>query len=138
MSTPIMLYDGDCALCNRAVHFVIDHERSSQICFAALQSDLGRSYLRRFGLSEEDCDTFVLVQGEQVATRFDAVCRVNELMGGPWKVLARCLRWVPRFLGDALYGLVVQNRFRWFGRAEHCRLPDEKVAHRFIGHSDES
>ncbi len=131
-----MLYDGDCALCNRAVHFVLDHDRHGQICFAALQSELGQSYLRRFGLSERDYDTFVLVQGEQVATRFDAICRSSELMGGPWKGFSRCLRWIPESLGDALYGIVVRNRFRWFGKADHCRLPDGKAAQRFIGGPD--
>lgn len=133
MSTPIMLYDGDCALCDRAVQFVLDHDQSEKICFAPLQSELGQSYLERFGFSVDDYDTFVLVQGEQVAARFDALCRLNELMGGPWKRLGRCLRWVPNALGDRLYAIVVRNRFRWFGRVEQCRLPDAAVAHRFLG-----
>jgi predicted DCC family thiol-disulfide oxidoreductase YuxK len=42
---PVVLFDGVCNLCNGIVQFIVDHERSSELKFAQLQSDLGNDLL---------------------------------------------------------------------------------------------
>ncbi len=38
LANPIILYDGVCALCNRAVRFVLKHDYHDRFRFAALQT----------------------------------------------------------------------------------------------------
>ena len=41
-------------------------------------------------------------------------------------------RWVPAGLCDALYRWLARNRYRLFGRAEHCMVPPPELRARFL------
>ena len=42
----IVLIDGDCALCDYAVHFILKRDKNAYFKFAALQSNLGQQLLQ--------------------------------------------------------------------------------------------
>ena len=42
----IVLFDGVCHLCDGAVRFILKRERTAELKFAPLQSDLGKSSLK--------------------------------------------------------------------------------------------
>lgn len=129
---PVMLYDGECALCNATVNFVLDHDRYGLIRFAPLQSEVGQTYLKKFGLPTEDFQSYVIVEGEQFYLKSRAVQRMGDLMGGPWRFLAKVSKIIPRRLNDAIYDLGFRNRIRWFGKVKQCRVPDPKTKERFL------
>jgi predicted DCC family thiol-disulfide oxidoreductase YuxK len=52
-------------------------------------------------------------------------------LGGIWKGLV-ILQVLPRWLQDALYRVVARNRYRLFGTAELCSLPDPEVQKRLM------
>jgi len=130
---PIMLYDGDCALCTGTVQFVLDHEKDAALRFASLQSDVGRSYLRELGFAVDDFDSYVIVEEGIGSRKMKAAQRMGYHIGGIWRVLSHLSLIVPSFLGDAIYSFVFRNRIRWFGRPTTCPRPDPAVAHRFLG-----
>lgn len=129
---PVMLYDGECSLCNGTVNFVIDHDREGLLRFAPLQSEVGQAYLRRFNLPTEDFQSYVIVEADQAFQKSAAARRMGHHMGGPWRVMASMSKIIPRALGDAFYDLVFRNRIRWFGRVSECRVPDPKTRERFL------
>lgn len=47
----IILFDGDCNLCNRSVRFIIRHDPAARFHFASLQSGTGQRLLREAGIS---------------------------------------------------------------------------------------
>jgi predicted DCC family thiol-disulfide oxidoreductase YuxK len=128
---PILLFDGVCNLCSGAVRFVIRHDPRGRFRFAALQSETGRRLLVRHGLPPDALDTFVLIEGESCFTRSDAALELARRLGGAWRALA-ILRLVPRPIRDAAYGLVVRNRYRWFGKSDRCMVPTPELARRFL------
>jgi predicted DCC family thiol-disulfide oxidoreductase YuxK len=131
--TPIMLYDGDCALCTGTVQFVLDHEKAPTLHFAPLQSELGRSYLKELGLAVDDFDSYVIVEEGRGSRKIKAAQRMGYHMGGIWRALSYASLIVPTFVGDAIYSYIFRNRIRWFGRPASCRKPDPAAAHRFLG-----
>jgi predicted DCC family thiol-disulfide oxidoreductase YuxK len=131
MPGPIVLFDGVCKFCHASVNFIIDHDPRGHIRFAALQSAMGQSLLRKFGLKTTDFDTLVLVEGERFATRSTAALRVAWHLGLPWRLLSAFLL-MPAFLRDTLYDLLARNRYRWFGRFEACRVPTPELKARFL------
>lgn len=128
---PVLLFDGVCNLCNASVRFLVERDPAARLRFAALQSPVGQALLERFGLEREDFDTMVLVEGDRCATRSDAALRVVRYLSGAWPLL-RVLRVVPRPLRDAVYGFVVRNRYRWFGRRDDCMVPTPELRARFL------
>jgi len=130
--TPLMLYDGECALCTGSVNFVLDHDRNKKIQFASLQSPPGQALLEFFGLPMEDFDSFMVVEENLCFTKSAAVARLGIHMGGPWKWLARASMIVPTFLNDGIYSFVFRNRIRWFGRVDACRMPTPELQARML------
>lgn len=129
---PLVLYDGDCGLCNRAVHFLVDRDRDGVIHYAALQGDTGQQILRHFGMNTTDFDTFVVVRAGELSTRSTAALQLVPFLRWPWRFAA--LGWlVPRLLRDAVYGAVARNRMRFFGRGEAaCRMPTPALRARML------
>ncbi len=129
---PVFLFDGVCKFCNAGVNFILDHDRRRRFRFAALQSDAGQAMLRRFGLRTDDLDTAVLVENGRAYTKSSAALRIARNLGGAWSLLALLFA-VPPFMRDAAYDLLARNRYRWFGKADQCRVPTPEVRDRFLG-----
>lgn len=129
---PVLLFDGVCNLCNGVVQFIIPRDPEGRIHFAPLQSDAGKALLSGHGLPSGDLDSVVLVEDGEVYRKSDAVIRVAELLGRPYRAGAAG-RAVPQSIRDALYDFVADNRYDVFGRKDQCMLPDEDVSDRFLG-----
>jgi len=131
IKSPVLLFDGVCNLCNASVQWVLKRDRKGIFRFAALQSEAGRALLRQSGLSSENFDTVVLVDGDRVFTRSDAALEIVRRIGGPWSLLG-IFRIVPRPLRNAVYDWVARYRYRWFGKTQSCMIPQPEWANRFI------
>lgn len=116
-----ILFDGVCVLCSRTYRFVTLRDRAKLFRFVPIQTDEGRALAARHGIDADNPDTFALIEDDVLLTRSDAALRIAAaLPGWGW---TRMLRLIPRFLRDALYGIVARNRYRWFGKNEVCLLP---------------
>jgi len=136
-SNPILLYDGVCGLCNRAVRFVLKRDRQDRFRFAPLQSEFARNLLTRHGANPDNLDTFFMVLDcgqptERLAARSDAALMVLRELAGVWAGFGAVLRVFPRWLRDWAYNRVARSRYRIFGQYATCPLPEQKHRHRFL------
>lgn len=129
-SQPVVLFDGDCALCNASVLFVIDHDREGVVRFAPLQSNIGRRLRERAGLPD-DLSTVVVIDEGRAFSRSDATIRISRHLRFPWHLL-RLLALIPKPLRDWGYDVVADNRIRWFGRSDACRMPTPALRARLL------
>ena len=135
-SNPIVLYDGVCGLCNRAVQFLLKRDRHDRLRFASLQSDFAATVLKRHGVDHQDLDTVyvVLNQGEAneaLLAKSDAALFLAKAIGGVWNI-ARLGSIIPRPIRNRLYDFVARRRYQVFGKYETCMLPDPRHRHKFI------
>src|SRR5262245_1145928 len=133
---PIVLYDGVCGLCNRAVQFLLKRDRHDRLRFASLQSDFAAGVLRRHGIDHKELDTIYVVlnhdtTGEELLAKGDALLLFARELGGIWQV-ARLGRLVPRPICDRIYDFVARHRYQVFGKSETCMLPDPAQRHKFV------
>nr|XP_043624158.1 DCC family protein At1g52590, chloroplastic [Erigeron canadensis]XP_043624159.1 DCC family protein At1g52590, chloroplastic [Erigeron canadensis]XP_043624160.1 DCC family protein At1g52590, chloroplastic [Erigeron canadensis]XP_043624161.1 DCC family protein At1g52590, chloroplastic [Erigeron canadensis] len=119
---PIMLFDGVCNLCNGGVKFVRDNDRQRNIRFEALQSDAGKSLLRRSGRAPDDISSVVLVEQNRSYIKSEAVLKIMEYIDLPFPQLAFFIQFVPLFIRDFVYENIADNRYAVFGRSESCEL----------------
>lgn len=131
---PVLLYDGVCGFCNRAVRLILRHDRRGELRFAALQSEYGKGALARHP-DVRGADSLVLIErrnGEEHAyTRSEAALRLASRLGGGWSLLL-ALRIVPRRIRDACYDLFAGSRYTLFGRYDRCPAPPPDVRSRFL------
>lgn len=129
---PIVLFDGVCNLCNGSVQFLLKRDPQGLFRFASLQSEAGRSLMRRHGLDPEALSSVVVIDDGRVWRESSAALRIARYLPGGWKLL-RVFAVVPRPLRDAVYRLIARNRYRWFGKQETCWLPTPELKGRFLG-----
>jgi|SRR5271165_968083 len=134
---PVILYDGVCGLCNRLIHFVLQHDSQDRFRFASLQSNFAAAILRRHQAAPANLDTVYVVLNhaqpeERLASRSDAAVVVLQELGGVWNVLSIALRVWPGWLRNWGYDGVARNRYRIFGKYDSCPMPSEKDRRKFL------
>src|SRR4051812_11475629 len=126
----IILFDGECNLCNSSVQFILKRDPNGKFKFTSLQGKIGQDLLERHGL-EIDVNSFVLIEDEKLYLKSEAALRVCSQLNGPWKLFTLFLI-VPPFVRDFVYDIVAANRYKWFGRNKSCLLPSNKWKNRFL------
>ncbi|MGB7292158.1 MAG: thiol-disulfide oxidoreductase DCC family protein [Thermodesulfobacteriota bacterium] len=129
--SPIVLFDGVCNFCSSVVRFAISRDPDGIFRFASLQSDAGQFFLNKFGLSTDDFDSFVLIEGDRFFLRSTAVLRLCKKLNGLWP-LVYLLIVIPAPIRDFIYNIVARNRYRWFGKKEECFIPSAEIRNRFF------
>ena len=127
----IVLFDGVCNFCNSSVNFIIDHDKHNKFKFAALQSEAGQELLKKFNLPTEDFDTFILVDGDKYYKRSSAALHMVKDFPGLWKLLYVFII-VPPFIRDIFYNIIANNRYKWFGKRNECRMPTPELREKFL------
>lgn len=130
-STPVILFDGYCNLCNGAVQFTIKRDRKNIFRFASLQSDFATKALTSFDLEPNQGDSFILLEDGKVYQRSTAALRVVKKLNGLWPLLYAFII-IPRFIRNGIYNFIAKNRYRWFGKQESCWVPTSELKARFL------
>jgi predicted DCC family thiol-disulfide oxidoreductase YuxK len=128
---PIIVFDGDCALCSGSVQFVLRHDRAEKYRFLPAQSVLGASIYRHYGLSPTVYETNILIKDGMALFKAEGSLRMISGLGFPWS-LVNVFRALPRRWRDRGYEAIAANRFRWFGRRATCFVPSPSYAGRFL------
>ncbi|MCS6808177.1 MAG: DCC1-like thiol-disulfide oxidoreductase family protein [Bacteroidota bacterium] len=131
--TVIVFFDGACNLCNRAVQWLLEHDKQQTLVFAPLQGTTFSSLVAQHPSTLHDmlC-TIVLYAEGHCYIHSTAVLKIGEYLGGVWKALSTIGRTVPRPIRDGLYTIVSRYRYRWFGKYDSCRVPTLETAARFL------
>ena len=127
----VVVFDGECAFCNRWVDFLLRFDRRDIFRFVARQTEAGALFSRQAGLPEGGTGSIVVAENGAVLVRSTAVLRMLSLLGFPFS-LAAIFCAIPRALRDVVYDWIARNRLKWFGRRQACRLPSPAERHRFL------
>lgn len=134
---PVLLYDGECGLCNWCVRRLLRWDRAGRLRFAPLQGEPAQAYLRAHGLPERDFDSLVFVPdwNQPMAAlpllRTDGALAACAAAGGPGRILT-ALRVLPRGFRDACYRMVARSRYALFGEYRPTPLPRSEWQERFL------
>lgn len=128
---PVILFDGVCNFCNSIVNFIIKQDRNKIFKFAALQSDAGQKLLQQYKLPTKDFDSFILIDDGKVYKSSTAGLKLYNKLPWYWK-WSQIFWIVPKFIRDAIYNVIANNRYKWFGKKENCMLPTAQLKDRFL------
>ena len=127
----IVLYDGECNLCDSVVRFILPRDPSNYFRFAALQSEIGIQILSGCSRNALEVDSVVLVMNGTCHFESTAVFKIAGGLAGLWPLLGVLLL-IPKPLRDSIYRWIGDNRSRWFGQPSSCILTINGFEDRFL------
>ncbi len=129
----IILFDGICNLCNTSVNFIIKHDKKNRFLFASLQSDAGQELLLQFNSKKNlnKIDSIVLIVENKIYYKSTAALQIAKQLKFPYNLLI-VLHIIPKCLRDYLYGFIAKNRYKWFGKQDTCKVPNNELLDKFL------
>lgn len=142
----LVIFDGHCGYCNRAVRWFLRRDRDDCLRFVASESPTVAEFLTSYGISETDRglgsstispSTILVVRhpgrgDEQVLVRSEAALAMLGALPSPWPAVAAVMKVIPRPVRDLGYRLVARYRYRIWGRLETCPIPTAEERSRFL------
>ena len=128
----IVIFDGVCKFCNKSVNIIINRDPEGLFVFAPMQTDLAKELMKKYNITNDGIDTFLLIKNNQCFVFSNAALEIAKDLTGAW-YLFNVFKVLPTFIRDFFYKLFARNRYALFGRDDKCMVPNDDVRSRFIG-----
>ena len=105
---PIVLYDGECNLCNSAVQFIIRHERNQKLKF----SPLAEAKFKFSSILSSDStppDAIHFVHKGNTLIESDAAIAITQYLKWPYSWI-QYAKYIPKSIRDFIYRAVARRR----------------------------
>lgn len=119
----IILYDGDCMLCNSFIAFVLKQQNPA-IFFCDLNTGKGRQILMDYNLPVDQLSTIYFLDNEIIYDRSSAIIKIFRNFNKYYVALAVIMSLIPTGFRDIIYNVIAKNRRRFF-KKNYCFLPNE-------------
>lgn len=130
LNKKIILFDGDCNLCNKYVNLIIRYDPKDNFRFATIKSQIGQNIIRNLDLINIQEDTLLLIKKKSIYIKSDAVIRILSCLQFPINMLS-LTSLIPRFIRNYFYDIIAKNRKKFF-KTKKCLLPNKKNRERFL------
>ena len=127
----IIFYDGHCNLCNGFVNAIIKLDKKNIFLFAPLNGNHAKNLLKKNNIKNTTIDSVVLFNNNSISYKSKAVIEILISLDGIYRVLVMT-KIIPRAILDWIYDIVAKNRYSWFGKQNHCMVPDKKIISKFL------
>lgn len=113
----LILYDGECKLCNGSVRFIEEHNHKDFFTYLPLKSDAANMILDNYEDDFKNVDSVLLFLNNKIMTHSTAVLTIARYLSGLWPLLYGLIL-VPKFIRDPIYKLIAKKRHKWFNRMD--------------------
>ena len=127
----IIFFDGVCNLCNFWVKYVVRNDPDFVFYFSNLQSEFASNFLKENNI-KSDFETIIFFTDGKFLKQSNAIVSILFKIGGFNRFLSRIIKQLPVKFRDGLYKFISRNRYRLFGKKEHCVIPDQNLNKRFL------
>ncbi len=121
MEDQIIIFDGECNLCNGIVSWLFNRDHAKHFRLVPFQSPKGQALLKIYHFPSEQLTTVILIQKGNVYTHSNGFLKILEQVHG-FYTIAKILQWVPLLFRDTIYKYASAKRLAWFGKSSSCTL----------------
>lgn len=126
-SQHLILFDGDCGFCRRAVNFISGSDTRRVFRFAPLLSQEGSRFAANRTMAAIGFGSLLVVpgsaaEGSAPLQKGAAVLFIIRRLGWPWRLLS-LFRFVPLQALDWGYDRIARNRYLLSGGSASCPVP---------------
>ena len=122
----IVVFDGECALCNGFVAWLIRHDAGGRFLIAGSSGEVGRAVVARAGLEPEITQSTLLVWDGTAHLRSNAVVAVARGLPWPWRAAA-LMTVAPLAWRDGVYRFIAARRPRVDAEDPSCGVPPAEL-----------
>ncbi len=116
----IILFDGDCLICNKYILFIAKNDKKDIFRFMSLQNKK-TSQIINLKKNKTYKESICLVENSNVKIKSEAIIFILSELNYPYK-LAFLLLMIPKKIRDIVYIVFARNRYKLFGKTEYCSL----------------
>jgi predicted DCC family thiol-disulfide oxidoreductase YuxK len=121
----IVLFDGNCMLCNRFVRFVLKRDKGIYL-FVSSYSKKGEALCVQYNIPQRTTlESVYLIQGNRVVKKSTAALNILSNCGLFFKVMAAILLFIPLRVRDYCYNIIATHRHRIFKNTCEVMSPNE-------------
>lgn len=132
MNESIIIFDGVCNFCNGVVNFILVRDKKDIFRFAANQSEAAKQILLKNNIPlETEISTVFLFENGKLYQKSTAALRIARKLPFAWNLCYIGII-IPAFLRNVIYDFIAQNRYKWFGKKESCRVPSPAERGKFL------
>ena len=117
----IILFDGECSLCNNYVNLIIRNTKNNEFKFVSMKSTKGEEKLKSINNELDIKQTIILIEKTSVKTKSDAILAIISKLKFPYSLLT-VIKIIPKFLLDKVYNIIALNRYKFFGKNNNCKM----------------
>lgn len=117
----IILYDGECRLCNGLIWYILRHDKEKKFYFAPYQSKTGHILTNFFWIKKELPNSIIYISHGCVSIKSEAILKILKVMGGFYRIF-NIFTIIPVQIRDWVYDRIAKNRILFFGKTCMCSI----------------
>jgi len=95
-----------------------------------MQSEAGQKLLKKLDLNTNEFHSVILIDGDYYKSS-TAALKISRELGFPWNMLYVFII-LPVPARDFFYNFIANNRYKWFGKKDSCRIPTPELKEKFL------
>jgi len=115
----IVIYDGECGICNHTIQFILNNKPKSHIRFISFQSQIVTPYLKKYDI--KDMSSIVIIEKGRSFKKSTAMLLLVKNLQTSWRHLYYFIV-IPKTIRDIVYQLISRNRHRFIKTQHSCRF----------------
>ncbi len=117
----IILFDGECAMCNNYILFIAKNDSDDNFKFLSIQNKKVNEFKKIHSICTENISSIYIIDNNEIKSKSRAVLKIVSMLKFPYNLLT-IFYIIPNFLRDIIYDLVAKNRYRIFGKVDECSI----------------
>ena len=122
-SISVVLFDGDCSLCNRVIRFLEMNNKTRNIRFIPINSYMGKRFRESLPPFALTADSIVVLLNGRSYIQSTAIIMLAKYLKFPWNMIS-IVRILPLSIRDLLYTLIARNRYIFNEKKTNCRFSE--------------
>lgn len=117
----IILFDGECAMCNNYILFVAKNDSDDNFRFLSIQNKKIIELKKTHAIEEDSVSSICIIDNNKIKRKSKAILKIVSMLKFPYNLLI-VFYLIPSFIRDIIYDLVAKNRYRIFGKIDECSI----------------
>ena len=126
----IIIIDGVCVMCSVFARFVAFFNPEARFMWA--QHEETRKFLTEKKMEENGLKSIIVFKEGKMYQKSDAFIQVLLTMNILLKIFAWLIFLIPKHARDWAYTKVADNRYKFMGKLETCKIPSSELKSKFL------
>lgn len=131
MSNPIVIFDGDCAFCNKSVMLILKKDKTETIEVCSNQSEKGKTLLQEHKILVDTNSTIIYIEEGKVYYKSTAALTISKKLKGIYPLLYIFIL-IPRFIRDGVYDFIAKHRKKIIKKNYSCEFVEDETIRKRI------